>query len=149
MCPISLPNFHQLPESVLDPVPVHHEIELPISHDHHIEFDQFYTFESPIDKLASSHFYEIELNEECDFDPQICDLVQIPESILTLILLSNLSNILESVLIPIPVILELESSKSHIPLWRNECGLEFQLLDLDPIPESILTPEPLLDLVKF
>ena len=48
----------------------------------------------------------MELNEECDFDPQICDPVLIPESLLTPVLLSNLSNILESVLIPIPVILE-------------------------------------------
>jgi len=99
--------------------------------------------------LASSHFYE--LNEECDFDSQICDPVQIPESILTPILLPNLSNILESVLVPIPVILELESPilKSHIPLWENECGLEFQLLDLDPLPEPISTPEPLLDLTQI
>ena len=36
-------------------------------------------------------------------------------------MLSNLSNILESVLIPISVILELESPifQSHILLWRN------------------------------
>ena len=27
-----------------------------------------------------------------------------------------------------------------------KCGLEFQLLDLDPLPEPISTPEPLLDL---
>ena len=88
---------------------------------------------------------------ECNFDPQICDPVQIPESILTSILLSDLSNILESVLIPIPVILELESPilESHIPLWENECRLEFQLLDLDSLPEPILTPEPLLDFNKF
>ena len=97
--------------------------------------------------MASSHFYRIELNEECDFDPQICDPVQIPESILTPVLLPNLSNILESVLIPIPVILELESPilDGHIPSWGNECVLEFQLLDLDPLPELIWTPESLLD----
>ena len=47
-----------------------------------------------------------------------------------------------------PVILELESPiLSHIPLWENECGLEFQLLDLDPFPESISTLE--LDLSHF
>ena len=73
-----------------------------------IELDQFHTFESLIDKLASSHFYEIELNEKCDLNSQICDPVQIPESILTPVLLPDLSNILESVLIPTPVILELE-----------------------------------------
>jgi len=52
-------------------------------------------------------------------------------------LLPDLSNILESVLIPIPIILELESPilKSHIPLWEIEYELEFQLLDLDPLSE--------------
>ena len=100
--------------------------------------------------MASSHFYEIELNEKCDLDSQICDLVQIPESILTLVLLPDLSNILESVLIPTHIILELESPiLSHIPLWENECGLEFQLLDLDPLSEPISNPEPLLDLSHF
>ena len=49
------------------------------------------------------------------------------------------------------VIPELESpiSESHIPLWENKCGLEFQLLDLDPLPEPILTPELLLDLSQI
>ena len=75
--------------------------------------------------MTSSHFYEIKLNEKCDLNSQICDPVQILESILTPILLSNLSNILESVLILTPVIFELESPiLSHIPLWENECGLE-------------------------
>ena len=75
--------------------------------------------------MASSHFYEIELNQECDPD-SLCDPVQISESILTPVLLPDLSNILESVLIPTPVMPELESpiSESHIPLWENECGLD-------------------------
>ena len=134
-----LPEFRPFPKSILDPVPVHCEIGSPIFYDHHIELDQFYTFESPIDKLASSHFYGIELNEVCDFDPQICDPVQIPESLLTPVMLPNLSNILESVLIPIPVILELESPilESHIQTWGNECGLELHLLNLDSLPELI------------
>ena len=69
---------------------------------------------------------------------------------MTPILLPNLSNNLESVLIPISDILELESPiLSHIPLLGNECGLEFQILDLDPLPEPISTPEPLLDLSHF
>ena len=56
-------------------------------------------------------------------------------------------NILESVLIPTPLILELESPilESHITLWENEYGLEFQLLDLDPLSEQILAPLSLLD----
>ena len=99
MTPVSSPDFNFL-ESTLDPVPIHYEIESLIFYDHHIELDQFHTFESPIDKLASSHFYDIELNEICDLDSQICDPIQIPESILTPIFLPNLSNILESVLIP-------------------------------------------------
>ena len=108
-------------------MPVHHEIESPIFYDQQIEFDQFHTFECPIDKLASFFFKKIKLRHECDFDPQICDPVQILESILTPVLLPDLSNILGSVLIPTPVIPELESpiSESHILLWENECGLEF------------------------
>ena len=100
-----IPEFRPFPESVLDPIPVHCEIESTISYDDHIELDQFHTFESPFDKLASSHFCGIELNKECDFDPPICDPVQISESILTHILLPDLSNILESILILTPVIL--------------------------------------------
>ena len=126
MTPMSSPDFNLFPESTLDPVPIHNEIESSIFDDHHIELDQFHTFESPIDKLASSHFYEIEFKQECDFDPQICNPVQMSESILTPVLLPDLSNILESVLIPTPIILELESPVlSHIPLLENICGLEF------------------------
>ena len=66
MTPVSSFDFNPSLESTLDPMPVHREIESPIFYDHHIELDQFHTFESPIDKLVSSHFYEIELNEECD-----------------------------------------------------------------------------------
>ena len=61
MTPVFSPDFNPSPEATLDLVPVHREIESPIFYDHHIELDQFHTFESPIDKLASSHFYEIEL----------------------------------------------------------------------------------------
>ena len=77
MTPVSSPDFNLFPESTLDLVPIHHEIESPIFDDH-IELDQLYTFESPIDKLTSSHFYDIELNEKCELDSQICDPVQIP-----------------------------------------------------------------------
>jgi len=62
-----------------------------------IELDEYHTFESLIDKLASSHFYEIELNQEYDPDFQICDPVQILESILTPVVLPNFSNVLESI----------------------------------------------------
>ena len=150
MTPVSSLDFNLFPESTMDPVPIHNEIELPIFDDQHIELNQFHTFESPIDKLASSQFYEIELNEKCDLDSQICDPVHLSKSILTPVLLPNLNNILESVLIPSPIIPELESPKlGHIPLLENTCGLDFQFLDLDPIPEPISTPEPLLDLSHF
>ena len=69
-----LPDFRLFPESTLDPVPVHCEIESPIFLDQYIELDQYYTFESHIDKLASC-FKEIELRQECNFDSQICDPV--------------------------------------------------------------------------
>jgi len=151
MTEVFLPDFRPFPESVLDLVPIYREIKSPIFYDQQIELDHFHTFESPIDKLASSYFYEIELRQECDFNPQIYDLVQIPESILTPILLPNLSNILESVLTSTPVILKLESSilESHIPLRENKCGIGFQFLDLDPILEPIWTPEPLFDLSQI
>ena len=151
LTPVSLPNLDQFPEPTFVPVPIDHEIESPFLDDHHIELDQFHTIESPIDKLASSHFYEIEINEICDLDSQICcDRVQIPESILTPVQLPDLGNIFESVSIPTHIIPELESPPlSHIPLWEDDCGLELQLIDLDPLPEPSPTPEPLLDLSFF
>ena len=45
------------------------------------EFDQY----QPIDKLASFHFNEIELEDESDTDSQYCDSVSLFESMLTLI----------------------------------------------------------------
>jgi len=60
---VSLPDFNRFPDSVLNPVPVHRKIESPIFHDQYIELDQYYSFESSIDKLTSFYFYEIELNQ--------------------------------------------------------------------------------------
>ena len=34
MTPVSLPDFFSIPESTLNPVPVHREMESPISYDH-------------------------------------------------------------------------------------------------------------------
>ena len=65
MTPVSSPDFNLFSESTLDPVPVHNEIESPIFEDH-IELDQLYNFANPIDKLASSQFFDIELNEIFD-----------------------------------------------------------------------------------
>ena len=53
---VSSPDFNLFPESTLDPIPIHNEIESPICEDH-IELDQLYTLEDPIDKLASSQFF--------------------------------------------------------------------------------------------
>ena len=84
MTPVSSSDFNNFPESTLDPVPIHNEIESPIFYDHHIELDQFHTFESPIDKLVSSHFYDIELNE-------ICDLLAQRPSTLVLMMINSCS----------------------------------------------------------
>jgi len=88
---VSLPDFNPFSESVLDLVAIHCEIELLIFYDHHTELDQYQSFKNFIDKLASSYFYEIEINQECDPDLQFCDPVQISESILTPVVLSDLS----------------------------------------------------------
>ena len=61
MTPVYLPNFNHFPESVLNLVSVHREIELPIFQDQYIELDQYHSFESSIDKLTSFHFHEMEL----------------------------------------------------------------------------------------
>ena len=50
-----------------------------------LELDQY----QPIDELASFHFNEIEVDYECEPDPQFCDSVPIFESILTLVYLPN------------------------------------------------------------
>ena len=67
MTPMSSPDFNLFFESTLDSVPIHYKIESPIFYYHHIELEQFHTLESPIDKLANSHFYEIVLRQECGF----------------------------------------------------------------------------------
>ena len=73
----------------------------------------------------------IELDCECDPDPQFCDSVSKFESILTLLSLPNLDPNPEPMFILEPIILEHEPLilDSHIPLMENEC--EFQPFDLD------------------
>jgi len=74
-----------------------------------------------------------------------------------MIIILNLTN---TILLKVPltnwrvhifVILELESPilESHIPLWDNECGLQSQLLNLDPLSEQILTHKPSLNFSQF
>ena len=86
MTPMSPPDF-TFPESTLDPILIHNEIESPILKTKILYFvcrkSQSTNWQVPMEKLASSHFYEIETNEICDLDSQICDPVQLSESILT------------------------------------------------------------------
>ena len=73
--------------------------------------------------MASFHFNEIELDHECEPDPQLCDSVSIFESMLTPVILPNLDQFSEPTFIPVPINLEIESPilDSHIPLMGKEC----------------------------
>jgi len=107
-----------------------------------LELDQFQTLK----KLTSFHFKEIELNCECEPNPQLCDSISIFESILTPVFLPNLDPITEPILIPIPIDLEIEPFilDSQILLMDHECELKF--FDLETTIEPKLTLEPKLDL---
>ena len=48
MAPVSSPDFNLFSESILDPVPIHNEIESPIFDDQHIELDQFILLKVPL-----------------------------------------------------------------------------------------------------
>ena len=117
-----------------------------------LELDQY----KLIDELASFYF-DIKLDYECEFDPQLCDSVPIFESMLTPVFLPNLDQFLEPTFIFVSIDLEIESPilDSHIPLMGKEC--EYQLLDLDStlepkptlkpqvnFPEFVLFPEPII-----
>ena len=88
-----------------------------------------------MDKLTSCNFNEIELDCECEPDPQLCDLISNFESMLTPVSLPNLDQIPEPTLIPIPVYYEIGSSilGSRIHLMDHE--YEFKFFDLDPTLE--------------
>ena len=103
-----------------------------------VELDQYQLN----DELASFNFNEIELDYECEPDPQLCDSVPIFESMLTPVFLPNLDQFFKSTFISVPIDLEIESLilDNHIPLMGKEC--EFQFLDLD----STLEPKLTLDL---
>jgi len=109
---------------------------------HHLQLNQY----KSLDKLASFHFNEIELEHECDPDLQFSDSVPNFKSRLTPVTLSDLDHLLEPTLNPVLINLELESLilQSHISLLENECELQF--FDLDPTLESKSTLEPKLDL---
>ena len=86
-----------------------------------LDLDQY----QPIDKLASFHFSEIEIEHECDSDSQLCDSVPIFESILITISLLNLDQFLELTFILLPIDLEIESPilDSHISLMEKNVKL--------------------------
>jgi len=109
---------------------------------HNFELNQY----QHIDKLASFHINEIELEDKCDTDFQCCDSFSLFESMLTPVSLPDLDPFLKPTLIPIPIELEheLPMLDNHISLLRNECELEFY--DLDQTYEPTLTLEAKLDL---
>ena len=72
---------------------------------HQIELDQ----SQPLNKLVSFQFNEIELDCECELDPQLCDLIPNLESMLTQMFLHNLDQIFKPTLIPISIYYEIES----------------------------------------
>ena len=63
-----------------------------------LELDQY----QPIDGLASFHFNEIELDYECERNPQLCDSVPIFEYILTRYSYPICTNFLSQHLVPYP-----------------------------------------------
>ena len=93
MTPVSLPDFFSIPESTLNPVPVHCEIESPISYDHTMEKvceHQFFGLD-PIFEPISTLIVDSRL-----------DLSQLPESV--------------SVFLPIPF-------KSKSIIFKNHTSL--------------------------
>ena len=96
--------------------------------------------------MKSFHFKKIEVDCECELDPQLCDSASIFEFMLTPVSLPSLDPITEPTMIPIPIDLKTEPPilDSHIPLMDHECELKF--FDLEPTIESKLTLEPKFDL---
>jgi len=92
--------------------------------------------------LASFHFNEIELEDECDTNSQCYDSVPVFESMMTPVSLPDLDPIPKPTLIHIPIELEHEPPilDSHIPLLGNEYELQFY--DLDQTHEPTPTLEP-------
>ena len=99
-----------------------------------------------MNKLASFHFNEIELEQKCEFKLSFRDSIPKFQSILPSVSLSKLDHILEPKSNPIPTNLENFSLifDNHIPLMGKEC--ESQFLDLDSTFKPKLSLEPKLDL---
>ena len=75
-----------------------------------------------MDKLASLHFNEIELEQKCEFELLFRDSIPKFESMLASVYLSKLDHILEPTSIPLPTNLEIKLSifDNHIPLMGKE-----------------------------
>ena len=93
--------------------------------------------------MASFNSNEIELDCECEPDPQLCDLVPNFESMLTSVSLHNMGSIPEPTLIFVPIYSRIESPivNVHTPYMMNhECELKF--FDLEPALELDPTLKP-------
>jgi len=99
--------------------------------------------------LASYPFPEIELEQECNPDPHVCNFISLFDSITTMVSLPDSFYKPESILNPVPVNYEIESPiiYDHIPLMGKVC--EQQFLGLDLLPEQILTLKSLLYFSQF
>ena len=119
MTPVSPPDF-TFPESTLDPIPIHNEIESPILDDHiELDLDSHNLFTSETDCTILTEDVDLSFEELYGDELEFLNIGS-----------KEISPIL-----------------GHIPLWEEDCGLEFQILDLDSILEPSPTPEPLLDFV--
>ena len=106
-----------------------------------LELDQY----QPIDKLASFHFNEIELEYECEPDLQLCDSILIFKSMLILTSLPKLDPFSQPTLILVSIDFEIEPPllDSHFSLMGIECKIKF--FDLDSTLEPKPTLEPKVD----
>ena len=104
---------------------------------HPFELDQNQNSESLIDILASYPFPKIEIERECDPNPQVGNFFSPFDSIMTLISLSDFFHIPESTLNLVPVHCEMEPPifYDYIPLMEKVC--KHQLFGLNPIFERI------------
>ena len=61
MTEVFLPDLRPFPESILDPMPIHREIESPIFYDQQIELGQFHTYETPLTNWQVLIFMKLNL----------------------------------------------------------------------------------------
>ena len=87
------------------------------------ELDQTLSFESLIYILASYPFTEIELEHECNPEPQVGNSISLFDLIMTPVSLPDFFHILKSILNPLSVHREMKSPMfyDHIPLTGKVC----------------------------